>query len=334
VGGLTAVLPPEADASGRSFELPSSALPCAGLFRFGRLIASVRTNDAEFARRFARIFADCQEREAPTAPACALEVFLPPQGERVFARIAGHGLFDAEAARALLPGVAIEAHGEHLAVPRTCAWPIFFAHYFVHHVMARQPEMLFLHGATVDVNGRGLFLGGAKGSGKSTLALALGARGHAVLGDEVAAIDPARQLCLPFRRAVSIREGPQARAVARHLERTAPECERLSDGTSRRRVPLSELFPGAAARPVRLEAVVFLRGFAAQYDVEPVAFSVAQASWVGPLLATFAGRPAGLAALRLVDLFSRLRCHSARVAGEPEAMAERLEAIAENRWAA
>jgi hypothetical protein len=53
--------------------------------------------------------------------------------------------------------------------------------------------------------------------------------------------------------------------------------------------------------------------------------------WVGPLLATFSNRAAGLAALDLMRLFSRLRCYRVTIAGEPGTMAECLEPIAEDR---
>jgi len=330
VGGLTRTQAPEGFSSGQQYPPTFPALQLAGVFRFGRLTASVRTNDAVFARRFNRIFLDC--RDADTAPPAAeLSVFVPPEGHAVEARIPGHERLDAGVARALLPGVPVAGFGEILQVPRDAAWPLFFAHYFVHHVMALQPDMLFLHGATLAVNGKGLFLGGDKGAGKSTLALALGARGHGVLGDEVAAIRAADLTCLPFRRAVSVREGPQSPTVRAALEAAGVEAERLADGTTRRRVPLSEMFQGAAPGPVALRCAVFLRGFGARAEVEPFEFSAREAAWIGPLFATFAGRGAGAAALDLVRMFSRLRCYRVTIAGGPEDMAARLESITEDQ---
>jgi hypothetical protein len=331
VGGLTPTLAAEVQPSGGTQAPLQPVLPLAGLFRFGRLTASVHTNDASFARRFQRIFHDCRETGSPGTPASVLHVRVGCAGEPVEAWIAGHRELAIDVSERLLPGVAIECHGERLRVAAEAAWPIFLAHYFVHHVMALQRDVLFLHGAAIDVRGRGLLLVGEKGAGKSTLALALGSRGHPVLGDEVAAILASDGTCLPFRRAVSIRDGPQAAPIRAALEKETPEVERLPDGTIRRRMALSQLFPGAAPGPVVLEAAVFLRGFGERREVERFEFSARHVGWVGPLLATFSNRAAGLAALDLMRLFSRLRCYRVTIAGEPGTMAECLEPIAEDR---
>jgi len=332
VGGLTQTLFPEAQSSGEKQSRPLPVLPSAGLFRFGRLTASVRTNDASFARRFERIFADCREPDPAAVPASELRVQVGSPGRSIEASIAGHRELAAEVAARLVPGVPIACRGERLSVPGTAAWPIFLAHYFVHHVMAMQEDVIFLHGATIDVRGSGLFLAGEKGAGKSTLALALGARGHAVLGDEVAAIHAGHYTCLPFRRAVSVREGPQAPAVLAALEGAGSELEHLPDGTTRRRISLSRLFPGPAPRAVCLRAAVFLRGFDSAPAIERFDFGSRHAGWVGPLLATFSSRMAGHAAIELVRLFSRLRCYRVTIAGGPQEMARCLETIAEDRW--
>jgi hypothetical protein len=332
VGCLTAFSASGVDSPREKLEFPSAALPSAGVFRFGRLTASVRSNDATFAWRFGRIFHDCREQDAFAGASSELAVFVPREGEHVVARISGHQKLDAEVSQALLPGVAISSCGDRIVIAKRAAWPIFLSHYFVHHVMALQTDVLFLHGATVDVGGRGLFLGGGKGAGKSTLALALGARGHCILGDEVAAIQAADLECLPFRRAVSIREGPQARAVQDFLAKWGAEPEQLADGTTRRRVPISEIFPESRPRGVKLDTAVFLRGFGGRQEVEPLEFAPRHAEWLGPLFATFASRPAGLAAIDLIRLFSRTRCYRVMVAGGPEQTAECIEAIVEGKW--
>lgn len=329
VGSLTSRLASEVEPSVEQHAIPT-ALPLAGRFRFGRLTTSIRTNDATFARRFVRIFHDCRIDE-PGEAATELTVYVPPTGESVFARISGHDQLDEETARALLPGGGVRAFGDCLAVPRSGAWPMFFAHYFVHHVMALHRDVLFLHAATIDVGGRGVCLCGDKGAGKSTLAMALGARGHPVLGDEVAAVAIGRYECLPFRRAVSIREGPQAPGVRAFLDREPRDMERLPDGTTRWRIPLSTIFPDAKAGPVPLDTAIFLRGFGAQTQAEAIEFSSENAAWLGPLHATFRGRPTGLAAIEIARLFSRVRCYRVTISGAPAEMAERIEKLVECR---
>lgn len=322
-----------ASTPGAALERDFEALPPAGLFRFGRLSAGLRTNDRAFAARFARIFGDCREPDPTRASACQLDVLVPSDGRHVRARLSGHERLDDAAVAALIPGVDVTMRGGAVWVPREAPWPIFVAHYFVHHVLARQHDMAFLHAATVEVRGNGLLLMGSKGAGKSTLALALGARGHAVLGDEVAAIGLDDGVCHPFRRAVAIRAGPQSKAVTERVARVGADPETMPDGTSRVRVLLSELFPGDDPGPAPLRAVVFLQGLQpGPASAKRVAFSLCEARWLGPLRASFADRPAGSEALRLVRLFAPVRCYKVWLGGTPDEAAGVLEAIGEGRW--
>jgi len=332
VGGLTAPAFPGLQSPGLPYEFPFSSLPSAGVFRFGRLTASVRSNDAVFSHRFLRIFQDCRVPGPGSQGSNELAVYVPEDGSDVVARISGHGKLDSSAVQALLPGIEVRAEDDRLIVPKSAAWQVFLAHYFVHDLLARQQDLFFLHGATVAVGQYGLFIGGEKGAGKSTLSLALGARGHAILGDEVAAIAGEDLECLPFRRAVSIREGLQAGVVQARIARGETEVETLPDGTTRRRIAITDLFPQSEPAAVRLEAAVFLSGFGERCSIEPFDFSPWHAHRVGPLLSTFSSRPAGLAAIGLMRLFSRVRCYKVTIAGNPDDMAAELEAIAEGGW--
>jgi hypothetical protein len=58
-------------------------------------------------------------------------------------------------------------------------------------VVTRSAPGWLLHAAALDVNGRALVLCGASGAGKTTLTLALTARGHRLLSEEVVWIDNA-----------------------------------------------------------------------------------------------------------------------------------------------
>src|SRR6185436_16032492 len=102
------------------------------------------------------------------------------------------------------------------------------------------------HAASVVVAGRGLLVVGPKASGKTTTALTLASRGHAFLGDEIAAVCEDRKM-LPFRRAASIRTGMRGARVAQRLGDGAFPAETFPDGSARVLANVAELFPSAAA---------------------------------------------------------------------------------------
>ncbi len=64
-------------------------------------------------------------------------------------------------------------------------------------VLCHQRGLLPIHASAVRIGGRAILIAGNSGAGKSTLAAALGARGHALAADDVAAFDPAQGLLLP-----------------------------------------------------------------------------------------------------------------------------------------
>jgi len=74
-------------------------------------------------------------------------------------------------------------------------------------VIARYPEFLQIHAATLARSGGGLMLVAESGLGKSTLAAALFARGWSYLSDEFALIDPDRLVLEPFPKALCIKSG-------------------------------------------------------------------------------------------------------------------------------
>ena len=64
---------------------------------------------------------------------------------------------------------------------------------------------LLVHGAVVEIAGRGVVLCGASGSGKSTLSLALVERGAGYLSDEIAAIDAASMRVTAYPKPITLR---------------------------------------------------------------------------------------------------------------------------------
>lgn len=82
-----------------------------------------------------------------------------------------------------------------------------------------QKNLLLLHAASVEKDGRALILTGESGAGKSTLAALLGERGWRLMGDEFALLDMDSGLLLPFPRAISLKNG----AIAVMEAEAAPE---------------------------------------------------------------------------------------------------------------
>jgi hypothetical protein len=121
-----------------------------------------------------------------------------------------------------------------------------------------------VHGALVAWDGRGVLLVGRGEAGKSTLACALWIRGAALLGDDVALVDPTSGDAQPAPRRVSVRF-PSREILGEAF------FARIVQGPSSVSLPDSCLFhpdeiePCPRPRSVRLAAMVFLdrRGGAA-----------------------------------------------------------------------
>lgn len=74
-------------------------------------------------------------------------------------------------------------------------------------VLGSAPAHLLVHAAALEHHGDGVLLPGPSGSGKSTLAAALVMGGMGYLSDEVAAVDPARLVLVPFPKPLTLKEG-------------------------------------------------------------------------------------------------------------------------------
>jgi hypothetical protein len=182
-------------------------------------------------------------------------------------------------------------------VPR---WRRILSHLIFLRLLRKREDVIFLHAATVEVNGRGLLLVGPKGSGKTTTALALSVRGHKVLGDETAIYEPATGRILPFARPVSIKQGPAAarvRSIVNQRLRTPDE-----DGVMR--LGIRE-FVSAPAQPVPLRTIIFLKPFGDRPSLERVqAPGNEEVSMLQPLATSLAGAGSTRRIFQMIKLCS------------------------------
>jgi hypothetical protein len=163
------------------------------------------------------------------------------------------------------------------------------------------------HGALVVRDGRGVLLVGRGESGKSTLACALWQRGAALLGDDVALLDPAHGEARPAPRRVSVREESRPLLGERFFERIRRGASSASRGDGCLFHP-DEIEPGPPRVPVPLAALVFLarRGAAAgPAGAEPLPSALALLALL-PYTNLLTGRETGAAIRTLAPLVARI----------------------------
>jgi hypothetical protein len=239
-----------------------------------------------------------------------------------------------DSARVVVDGegrVVLIARGHDQAQLPSPVWRSLAANLAINRALRLQPELLFLHAGSVALGGRGIVLSGPKGAGKSTLSLSLAARGHAFLGDEIAAIRNGSWLVEPFRRAASIRQGPRAGLIGSRLERGRFPSETLPDGTIRTQVRVGELLPeGAPAGAVPLSALVLLSGFGSRPRLTPLAADKRLVGRLQALPVNFWDRPPARRVMDFLALVHAVPCFELE-AGDPEETAAHLEAALESR---
>lgn len=197
-------------------------------------------------------------------------------------------------------------------------------------VLRAQPDILFLHAASFAIEGRGGLLTGQGKSGKSTTVLALARRGHAFLGDDLAAVRSASAELLPYPKSAGLREGRHASEIEAGAKVFRAVAAMGLDGVPRKYVRVHDMFPGAASGIKPLECVFFLDGFAAQARISPYCPSVQDARKLKAVVSENVpgwGDSAGVDLvrfLRVAELFSRLRCYLL-VLGSPEESAILIE---------
>ena len=164
-------------------------------------------------------------------------------------------------------------------------WRLSIAWFLHWRLLRMRPDVIFFHASALGIFGEGTIFVGPSGGGKSTTSMALAARGHNFLSDEVGAYVPATGELIPFRRPVGIKPGPRATAVA------AAACPRpptnRSSGTGFYRVDVDTIFANEPAKPVPLRRIVFLRGFAERPSLERIKPGRAEIVELQPLMSSF-----------------------------------------------
>jgi hypothetical protein len=220
----------------------------------------------------------------------------------------------------------LTARGSEVLVDAREEWQPLIANCAVNWVMQMQPGLLFFHAAAVAIAGEGILIVGEKGAGKSTLSLALAAHGHDFFGDEIAAVRTEGFELAPFRRALSVRTGPQAPQVEEKLRSKCCAMETFPDGTLRSRATAKELFPEVGARPRPLRRVFFLRGFEEQPRYESFCPRSEDLRLLAPLACTYWGSSSAARVTQVAKLLSSVECYFL-YPGQPEDTTNLIERI-------
>ena len=235
--------------------------------------------------------------------------------------------------RSGLPVLA--ARGPAALLDRTRVPAEFLVDLIVNPVLAIQRELLFLHAASVGIDGAGILVIGSTGTGKTTTALALGARGHAYFGDDMAAIRMASAELLVFRTTASVRPGPHAGALSHHLE-TGHWDPPHADGAPRLRLRVARVLSDADPTPLPVRRALFLRRFAQAPALDaftPTPEALRPLALNNALWLAWGTTPQRrlLQFMLFFRLLARIRCAWLDV-GPPEATADLIEQTMEEKW--
>ena len=200
-------------------------------------------------------------------------------------------------------------------------WRMTIIWYLFWRLLRIRSDAIFFHASALGIFDQGTIFVGPGGAGKSTLSLALAARGHNFLSDEVAAYKPASGELIPFRRPVGIKPGPRAFAVEKGL---APGlAERIvRDGFVR--VDIRSLFAVEPPRTVPLRRIVFLREFARRPSLKRIAPMREQISELQPLMSSFLNASHSRRVFELARLLSSAQVYQLHP-GDPDDTAAYLE---------
>lgn len=298
-------------------------------YRLGEGSLGLESVDGALSERFETIYGDCAVAAPGPGPQVVCRISAPDAG-RVRIRFEDpEPLDEARFVEAIFPGRAGDlTPGGELHASADSEWRPLVANLAVSRLLRLQREIVFFHAASVRIGGRGLMACGPKRSGKTTLALGLAARGHRVLGDEVAALHLADRALVPFRRSLAARAGPRSAAAAALLDRSAGAIETYPDGEQRARVAMRDVSPEAPPARTPLTTVVLLRSIVRTTQVRPSAARRELLGALTPLAASLWDRPPGAIAFHLLGMLSAVRVFEID-AGPPDEVVERIERLME-----
>jgi hypothetical protein len=307
--------------------------PASIRLRIGDAVLSV-TGDAPLVARFRAVFADCETDADPPADTptvhCSIQSMAPASALSAF-RYPGPTR-DLDLHLRQLGGAEVSVvrqERDQFRFPSDSPWRGAVASGAINLTFAVQPHALFLHAASVSVGGRAVVLVGRKCAGKSTTALALAARGHRLLGDEIAAIRVTACEVVPVPRTLSVREGARPAAVDARLASVPGAHERFPDGSPRMRYRISELFAPTDLSAVPLGAFFFLEDMGETTQARRFTPTLAHASLLEPLGSDLWAEPAAARRFQLLRVLSRSACHFLRL-GPPDEVARYIESTLED----
>jgi hypothetical protein len=230
--------------------------------------------------------------------------------------------------------ILVAGDGHRLVIDLEVAPGEFATDCVVNLVQGAQPGVLFLHAASFGIAGAGALLIGRGQAGKSTTALALVARGHAFLGDDVAAVRTKTRELLPFPRVASLRPSRYVRSLEARLLDTRHATTVGSNGQTRTLVSMGDLFPASVGGVVPLRFAFLLDGFAAHPRLTRYRPGIVDAKRLRavacettPSWGLSPGRDL-MKFLTVVDVLSGLDCYLV-VLGSPEDSAAAIEDLME-----
>lgn len=318
--------------------------PRTSCFRFGDTLLELVSDDAPLLQQFDAYFGDCADwdpdprtlrvRCTATVPAGSPYLSLVFDGSGIpdpldvalgifrvrriqpYVELAGphpgwRVLMDAGSRQRML----IASNGRTAVINLPEAPPEFVLDCIVGLVQSVPSGVMFLHAASVGVEGSGALVLGPSEAGKSTNALALAMRGHAFLGDDIAAIRVANRELLPMPKSASLREGPLARMLARRLQTSSHVRAPGRNGVLRTVLRVGEVFPASRSGPLPLRFAFVLDGRKGAARLTPFQPGLGELlrlrgmviSEVTPTWGRSPGRDL-MQLLGVVDLMSRLRC--------------------------
>jgi len=200
-------------------------------------------------------------------------------------------------------------------------WRLCIAWYLFWHLLRIRSDVIFFHASALGIYGEGTIFVGPGGGGKSTTSLALAARGHNFLSDEIAGYVPASGELIPFRRPVGIKPGPRCRAVNDGL---APAVAERIAREGFVRVDINTLFPVAPPQPILLRRIVFLRGFAERPALERITPGRREIVELQPLMSSFLNASHSRRVFELTRLLATAKVYQLHP-GDPDTTAMYLE---------